>query len=279
MGREHTVPGPHRPGPVTDSEDAGPPASRSPDVRAEVEGTPSVPSPTTADTSYAAGALGTGIEVLFTTSERALQWAWRVLQLARGVVEATPRGDAFIREARASVVDFLDHIPPHVRRSVEEVLVFCNLWQAVGVRLRRRGGFPAGDDTAWRQLCEDVELLQRAAQARLGTAAALEQGLLKDLGHLRALALSCGDSANEVTVGMEVFTRCIVELMAVASAVRRAWEAAAHELAESAAWLRAGDPAFSAWLAEHLVAAEPAWERTQKVARWLHDVGAFAGQP
>ncbi|MFB1481906.1 hypothetical protein [Corallococcus sp. RDP092CA] len=279
MGREHTVPGPREPGPGTDGEDAGPRAARPPEARAGDAGPASVPSPTTADTSYAAGALGTGVEVLFTTSERALQWAWRVLQLARGVVENSPKGDAYLREARASVVDFLDHIPPHVRRGVDEVLVFCNLWQAVGVRLRRLGGFPAGDDVAFHQLCEDVELLQRAAQARLGTAAALEQGLLKDLGHLRALALSCGDTANEVTVGMEVFTRCIAELMAVASAMRRAWEATAHELAESAAWLRAGDPAFSAWLAEHLVAAEPAWERTQKIARWLRDVGAFAGQP
>ncbi|GMU08444.1 hypothetical protein [Corallococcus caeni] len=277
MVREHTVPGPHGPG--TDSEDAETLSPRATGVRAEAPGLPPIPSPTTADTSYAAGALGTGLEVLFTTSERALQWAWRVLQLARGVVDPTPKGDAFVREARACVVDFLDHIPPHVRRGVEEVLVFCNLWQAVGVRLRRRGDFPMGDDVAWRQLCEDVELLQRAAQARLGTAAALEQGLLKDLGRLRALALSCGDCANEVTVGMEVFTRCIAELMAVASAVRRAWEAAAGELAESSAWLRAGDPAFSAWLAEHLVAAEPAWERTQKIARWLRDVGAFAGQP
>ncbi|TSC32689.1 hypothetical protein [Corallococcus sp. Z5C101001] len=277
MGREHAAPGPKGPGAGTESEDAGA-SPRTPDVHAEA-GLPPIPSPTFADTSHAAGALGTGLEVLFTTSERALQWAWRVLQLARGVVDAGPRGDAFIRESRACVVDFLDHIPPHVRRGVEEVLVFCNLWQAVGARLRRRGSFAASDDHAWRQLSEDVELLQRAAQARLGTAAALEQGLLKDLGRLRALALSSGATANEVTVGMEVFTRCIAELMAVASAVRRAWEAAAGELAESAAWLRAGDPAFSEWLAEHLVDSEPAWERTQKIARWLRDVGAFAGQP
>ncbi|RYZ41746.1 MAG: hypothetical protein EOO71_10855 [Myxococcaceae bacterium] len=240
---------------------------------------PSIPSPTLADTSHAAGALGTGIEVLFTTSERALQWAWLVLQLARGVVDATPRGDAFLREARACAVDFLDHIPPHVRRSVEEVLVFGNLWQAVGVRLRRRGTFPQSDDEAWRQLSEDVELLQRAAQARLGTAAALEQGLLKDLGRLRALGLTVGSDATDLSTGVESFTRCIGELMAVASAVRRAWEAAAGELAESAAWLRAGDPAFSSWLADHLVASEPAWERTQATARWLRDVGALAGQP
>ncbi|MBE4751197.1 hypothetical protein G4177_23765 [Corallococcus sp. ZKHCc1 1396] len=247
-------------------------------MRAESD-LPSIPSPTLADTSHAAGALGTGIEVLFTTSERALQWAWLVLQLARGVVDANPRKDAFLREARACAVDFLDHIPPHVRRSVDEVLVFGNLWQAVVVRLRRRGPQPSRDDEAWRQLSEDVELLQRAAQARLGTAAALEQGLLKDLGRLRALLLSVGAEATELSTGVESFTRCLGELMAVASAVRRAWEAAAGELAESAAWLRAGDPAFSAWLAEHLVDSGPAWERTQATARWLRDVGALAGQP
>ncbi|WP_147444421.1 MULTISPECIES: hypothetical protein [Corallococcus] len=276
MGREHTGPGPHGSG--TDRDDEGTTSPRRPDVRSE-SGLPSIPSPTLADTSHAAGALSTGIEVLFTTSERALQWAWLVLQLARGVVDATPRGDAFLREARACVVDFLDHIPPHVRRGVEEVLVFGNLWQAVVVRLRRRGSFPQGDDEAWRQLTEDVELLQRAAQARLGTAAALEQGLLKDLGRLRALGLTVGTDATDLSTGVESFTRCIGELMAVASAVRRAWEAAAGELAESAAWLRAGDPAFSSWLADHLVDSGPAWERTQATARWLRDVGALAGQP
>ncbi|RKH46630.1 hypothetical protein [Corallococcus sicarius] len=276
MGREDTAPGPH--GSPRDSEDVGTTSPRTPEVRPS-SGLPSIPSPTLADTSHAAGALGTGLECLFTASERALQWAWRVLQLARGVVDAAPRGDAFLREARACVVDFLDHIPPHVRRSVDEVFVFGNLWQAVGVRLRRRGGFPVGDDEAWRHLSEDVELLQRAAQARLGTAAALEQGLLKDLGRLRALSLAGGSSTTELSTGVEAFTRCIAELMAFASAVRRAWESAAHELAESAAWLRAGDPAFSAWLAEHLVASAPAWERTQATARWLREVGAFAGQP
>jgi hypothetical protein len=279
MGREPTEPGLKAPGADSDGDDVGTPSPRTAGVRADPGAPTSAPSPTLADTSLAAGALGTGLEVLFTASERSLQWAWRVLQLARGVVDSTPRGDVFIREARACAVDFLDHIPPHVRRGVEEVLVYCNLWQAVGTRLRRPLAFHSSGDEAWRQLCEDVELLQRAAQARLGTASALEQGLLKDLGRLRALALTTGANATEVTVGVEVFIRYLSELMAASSAVRRAWDAAASELAESAAWLRAGDPAFSAWLAEHLVASVPAWERTQKVARWLRDVGAFAGQP
>ncbi|RJS27234.1 hypothetical protein DRW03_02355 [Corallococcus sp. H22C18031201] len=255
------------------------PPSREPSPDAPREPTAEAASPALADGSHVAGALAVSVEALFRASERALQWAWRVLQLARANTEPPAPGARDIpAEARASVLEFLDHIPPHVRRGVVELLGFCNLWQAVCARLSRVP-VRAGDEASWRQLGEDVQLLQRAAQARLGTAFALEQGLLMHLGRLRELCRAEGAASAELRASIESFTRGVSEVMASSSAVRRAWESTAEELSESASWLGAGDPAFIAWLAEHLMTLEPAWRQAHASARWLQEVGGLAGHP
>ncbi|WNZ64394.1 hypothetical protein QEG98_12370 [Myxococcus sp. MxC21-1] len=64
-----------------------------------------------------------------------------------------------------------------------ELLGYSSLWQAVCTRLGR----PVARSTEELQheLGEDLQVLLHGAQARLGTAAALEQGLLVHLGRLR----------------------------------------------------------------------------------------------
>ncbi|MFP2912638.1 hypothetical protein ACLESD_48040, partial [Pyxidicoccus sp. 3LFB2] len=78
------------------------------------------------DTSHA-GSLSSSCEALFRSTERALDWAWRLLQLTKAGSEAGP----LVGAARTCALDFLDRVPPHVRRGVAELLGYSNLWQAV----------------------------------------------------------------------------------------------------------------------------------------------------
>src|SRR5215217_5755168 len=194
-----------------------------------------------------AGALSSSCEALFRCTEQALPWAWKLLQLAKGP-------GALSAEARGAALEFLDRIPPHVRRGVSELLAFSNLWQAVCTRLGR-------------------------PQARLGTTAALEHGLLLHLGRLRESRGMDPTAALELRAALDAFTHSVTQVMAAASAYRRAWEAAQAELSESAEWLGAGDPGFCAWLAEHLAASVPAWREAQASSRLLQELGALSGPP
>ncbi|QSQ18808.1 hypothetical protein JY651_25975 [Pyxidicoccus parkwayensis] len=224
------------------------------------------------DTSHA-GALGVGCETLFRSTEQALQWAWRLLQLTKGGPEVGP----LVNAARTCALDFLDRVPPHVRRSVAELLGYSNLWQAVCTRLGR----PVARSTEelQRELGEDLQLLLRGAQARLGTAAALEQGLLVHVGRLREARASGPGAPLELRAVLDAFTHAVSEVMAAASAYRRAWEATESELSESAGWLGAGDPGFCAWLVEHLAGTVFAWRQTHAAVRLLRELGALSGQP
>ncbi len=217
-----------------------------------------------------AGALSASCEALFRSTEQALPWAWKLLQLAKG-------SGALAVEARGAALEFLDRIPPHVRRGVSELLAYSNLWQAVCTRLGR----PVARSTEelLRELNEDLQLLLRGAQARLGTTAALEQGLLLHLGRLRESRGKEPSAALELRAALDAFTHAVTQVMSSASAYRRAWEAAQAELTESAEWLGAGDPGFCAWLAEHLSASVPAWREAHASSRLLQELGALSGPP
>ncbi|MFY2562986.1 hypothetical protein ACN469_35660 [Corallococcus terminator] len=217
-----------------------------------------------------AGALSASCEALFRCTEQALPWAWKLLQLAKGA-------GVLSAEARGAALEFLDRIPPHVRRGVSELLAFSNLWQAVCTRLGR----PVARSTEelLRELNGDLQLLLRGAQARLGTTAALEQGLLLHLGRLRESRGMEPSAALELRAALDAFTHSVTQVMAAASAYRRAWEATQAELSESAEWLGAGDPGFCAWLAEHLSASVPAWRDAHASSRLLQELGALSGPP
>ncbi|NMO23578.1 hypothetical protein HPC49_53445 [Pyxidicoccus fallax] len=235
------------------------------------ERTPS-PGPALVDASHA-GTLSAGCEGLFRSTERALQWAWRLLQLTKG----GPEAGVLVNAARASAIEFLDRIPPHVRRSVAELLGYSSLWEAVCTRLGRPQA--RSHEELLRELGEDLQLLLRGAQARLGTAAALEQGVLVHVGRLREARASEPGAPLELRAVLDAFTHALSEVMAAASAYRRAWEAAEAELSESAAWLGAGDPGFCAWLVEHLSGTVAAWRQAHASARMLRELGALAGPP
>lgn len=224
------------------------------------------------DTSHA-GALGAGCESLFRSTENALQWAWRLLQLTKSGPEAGP----LVNAARTCALDFLDRVPPHVRRSVAELLGYSNLWQAVCTRLGRP--VARSNEELLRELGEDLQLLLRGAQARLGTAAALEQGLMVHVGRLRGSRGSEPGAPLELRAVLDAFTHAVSEVMAAASAYRRAWESTEAELSEWSAWLGAGDPGFCTWLAEHLADTVIAWRQTHAAVRLLRELGALAGQP
>ncbi|QSQ16889.1 hypothetical protein [Myxococcus landrumensis] len=226
------------------------------------------PAPLT-DGSHA-GALSASCEALFRSTEQALPWAWKLLQLGKGpgVLPA---------EARGAALEFLDRIPPHVRRGVSELLAYSNLWQAVCTRLGR----PVARSTEelLRELNGDLQLLLRGAQARLGTTAALEQGLLLHLGRLREARGKEPTAGLELRATLDAFTHSVMQVMSAASAYRRAWEAAEAELSESSEWLGAGDPGFCTWLAEHLSASVPAWREAHTASRLLQELGALSGPP
>ncbi len=237
---------------------------------------PEPPSPVLAsssvDTSHA-GALSTGCEGLFRSTERALDWAWRLLQLTKGGTDSGP----LAATARTCALDFLDRVPPHVRRSVAELLGYSNLWQAVCTRLGRP--VARSHEELMQEIGADLQLLLRGAQARLGTAAALEQGLLVHVGRLRESRGTEPGAPLELRAALDAFTHGVSEVMAAASAYRRAWESAEAELSEWAAWLGAGDPGFCAWLAEHLSGTVFAWRQAHASVRLLRELGALAGQP
>lgn len=233
---------------------------------------PAVASSPFVDTSHA-GTLGVGCEGLFRSTEQALQWAWRLLQLTKAGTDAGP----LVAEARACALDFLDRVPPHVRRSVAELLGYSNLWQAVCTRLGRP--VARSNEELLREIGEDLQLLLRGAQARLGTASALEQGLLVHVGRLRESRGSGPGAPLELRAVLDAFTHGVSEVFAAASAYRRAWESTEAELSEWAAWLGAGDPGFCAWLAEHLSGTVFAWRQTHASVRLLSELGALAGQP
>ncbi|MCE9666518.1 hypothetical protein LY474_01720 [Myxococcus stipitatus] len=239
-------------------------------VRKEVTGTETAPeeTPAAAKEGSHAGALSATCEALFRATEEVLPWAWKLLQLAKG-------SGALSGAARGASLEFLDRIPPHVRRGVSELQAFSNLWQAVCTRLGR----PVARSTEelQRELSEDLQLLLRGAQARLGTTAALEQGLLLHVGRLRESRGMEPGAALELRAALDAFTHAVTQVMTSASAYRRAWEVAEAELAESAAWLGAGDPGFCAWLAEHLAASVPAWREAQASSRLLQELGALSG--
>ncbi|MCP3144633.1 hypothetical protein [Pyxidicoccus xibeiensis] len=224
------------------------------------------------DASHA-GTLSAGCEALFRSTDTALQWAWRVLQLTKAGADAGTLASA----ARLRALDFLDRIPPHVRRSVAELLGYSNLWQAVCTRLGRP--VARSHEELLRELGEDLQLLLRGAQARLGTAAALEQGLLVHVGRLRESRAGEPGAPLELRAAVDAFTHAVSEVMAAASAYRRAWEAAEAELGESAAWLNAGDPGFVTWLAEHLASTVFPWRQAHAAVRLLRELGALSGQP
>lgn len=236
----------------------------SPDPRAPQQ------SPAASREGSHAGALSASCEALFRSTEQALPWAWKLLQVGKGpgVLPA---------EARGAALEFLDRIPPHVRRGVSELLAYSNLWQAVCTRLGR----PVARSTEelLRELNADLQLLLRGAQARLGTTAALEQGLLLHLGRLREARGKEPSAGLELRATLDAFTHSVTQVMAAASAYRRAWEAAEAELTESAEWLGAGDPGFCAWLAEHLSASVPAWREAHAASRLLQELGALSGPP
>lgn len=240
------------------------PAPASPEAR---------PEPSALGDAGHAGTLCVGGEALFRATEQSLQWAWEVLRRAKGPAEA----GSLVGVARMSALEFLDRIPPHVRRGVAELLAYSNLWQAVCTRLGRP--VARSHEELQRELGEDLQLLLRGAQARLGTAAALEQGLLLHVGRLRESRVQEPGAPLELRAGLDAFTHSVTELMAAASAYRRAWEATQAELAESAAWLGAGDPGFCAWLVEHLSGTVPAWQKAHASLRLLRELGALAGQP
>jgi hypothetical protein len=245
--------------------------------RAEPSPTPVTPTPAViaspfVDTSHA-GALGVGCEALFRSTEQSLQWAWRLLQLTKGGSDAGP----LVNAARTCALDFLDRVPPHVRRSVAELLGYSNLWQAVCTRLGRP--VARSNEELLRELGEDLQLLLRGAQARLGTAAALEQGLLVHVGRLRESRGSEPGAPLELRAVLDAFTHAVSEVMAAASAYRRAWESTEAELAEWAEWLGAGDPGFCAWLAEHLAGTVFPWRQTHAAVRLLRELGELSGQP
>lgn len=220
-----------------------------------------------------AGTLCSGGEALFRATGQSLQWAWRVLRLTRGGSEA----GRLAGEARTATLEFLDRVPPHVRRGVVELQGYSNLWQAVCTRLGRP--VARTHEELMRELGEDLQLLLRGAQARLGTAAALEQGLLVHVGRLREARGQAPGAPLEPRAALDAFTHSVAELRAAASAYRRAWEATQAELAESAAWLEAGDPGFCAWLVEHLSGTVPAWQQAHVTVRMLSELGALAAQP
>lgn len=228
--------------------------------------------PALVDASHA-GALSASCEGLFRSTERALQWAWRLLQLTTGGSEV----GALVGAARTSAIEFLDRIPPHVRRSVVELLGYGNLWEAVCTRLGRPR--TRTHEELMRELGEDLQLLLRGAQARLGTAAALEQGLLVHVGRLREVRAREPGAPLELRAVLDAFTHALSEVMAATSAYRRAWEAAESELSESAGWLGAGDPGFCAWLAEHLSGTVFAWRQANASVRLLRELGALSGPP
>jgi hypothetical protein len=219
-----------------------------------------------------AGTLCTGGEALFRATEQSLQWAWRVLRLTRG----GPEAGRLAAEARAATVEFLDHIPPHVRRGVAELVAYSNLWQAVCTRLGRP--VARTHEELMRELGGDLQLLLRGAQARLGTASALAQGLLVHVGRLREARRLEPGAPLELRAALDAFTHSVTVLRAAASAYCRAWEATQAELAESAAWLEAGDPGFCAWLVEHLSGTVPAWREAHASVRMLSELGTLAGQ-
>lgn len=253
------------------SDTAAPRAASRPEPEPEPE-SPPAPGPALMDASLA-GALGTGCEGLFRATERALQWAWRLLQLTKG----GPEAGALVNAARTCALEFLDRIPPHVRRGVVELLGYSHLWEAVCTRLGRP--VARSHEELMRELGEDLQLLLRGAQARLGTAAALEQGLLVHVGRLRESRASEPAAPLELRAVLDAFTHAVSEVMAAASAYRRAWEAAESELSESAAWLGAGDPGFCTWLAEHLFSTVFAWRQTHATVRLLRELGALSVQP
>jgi hypothetical protein len=246
------------------------------DAHAPGLGTPGLaprPEPSALVDAGHAGALRAGGEALFRATEQSLHWAWRVLRLTRGGPEAGPLAAV----ARPATREFLDRIPPHVRRGVAELLAYSTLWQAVCTRLGRP--VARTHEELMRELSGDLQLLLRGAQARLGTASALEQGLLVHLGRLReARSLEPG-APLELKAAVDAFTHAVTALRAAASAYRRAWEATGAELAESAAWLEAGDPGFCAWLVEHLSGTVPAWQKAHASVRVFTELGALAGQP
>lgn len=84
------------------------------------------------DASHA-GTLSAGCEALFRSTETTLQWAWRVLKCAK----AGPGAGPLATSARQCALEFLDRVPPHVRRGVAELLGYSSLWQAVCTRLGR----------------------------------------------------------------------------------------------------------------------------------------------
>jgi hypothetical protein len=220
-----------------------------------------------------AGTLCVGGGALFRATEQSIHWAWRVLQLTRGYPEA----GSLAAVARSAALEFLDRIPPHVRRGVSELLAYSTLWQAVCTRLGRP--VARSHEELMRELGGDLQLLMRGAQARLGTAFALEQGLLVHVGRLREARTLEPDAPLALKAAVDAFTHSVTALRASASAYRRAWEATEAELAESAAWLEAGDPGFCAWLVEHLSSTVPAWEKAHASVRVFTELGALAGQP
>ncbi|MBZ4421928.1 hypothetical protein [Myxococcus sp. RHSTA-1-4] len=243
--------------------------------RPEPEASPapvSAPGSSLIDASLA-GSLSASCEALFRSTERALQWAWKLLQLTKSGPDAGP----LVSAARLSAIDFLDRIPPHVRRSVVELLGYSSLWEAICTRLGRPQA--RSQEELLRELGEDLQLLLRGAQARLGTSAALEQGLLVHMGRLREARASEPGAPLELRAMLDAFTHAVSEVMAAASAHRRAWEAAEGELSESAAWLGAGDPGFCSWLAEHLSGTVFAWRLAHSTVRLLRELGELSGQP
>ncbi|QDE89298.1 hypothetical protein BHS06_10215 [Myxococcus xanthus] len=221
------------------------------------------------DASHA-GTLSAGCEALFRSTETTLQWAWRVLKYAK----AGPGAGPLATSARQCALEFLDRVPPHVRRGVAELLGYSSLWQAVCTRLGR----PVARSTEELQheLGEDLQVLLHGAQARLGTAAALEQGLLVHLGRLRDSRRGEPGAPLELRAALDAFTHSLSELMTAASAYRRAWEAAETELSESAAWLGAGDPGFCSWMADHLSETVFAWRNAQASVRMLRELGELS---
>ena len=243
--------------------------------RAESEPSSPVPpaaGPALMDASHA-GTLSAGCEGLYRSTEHALQWAWRLLQLTKG----GPEAGALVNTARTCALEFLDRIPPHVRRGVVELLGYSNLWEAVCTRLGRP--VTRSHEELMRELGEDLQLLLRGAQARLGTAAALEQGLLVHVGRLRESRASEPSAPLELRAVLDAFTHAVSGMMAAASAYRRAWEATEAELSESAAWLGAGDPGFCTWLAEHLSGTVFAWRQAHASIRLLRELSVLSGQP
>jgi hypothetical protein len=223
------------------------------------------------DTSHA-GALCTDCEGLFRSTERAAEWAWRLLRLTKGGSGA----GALVNVARTCALDFLDRVPPLVRRGVTELLGYSTLWQAVCTRLGRPAARP--HEELLRELGADLQLLLRNAQSRLGTAAALEQGLLVHVGRLRESRGTEPGAPLALRAALEGFTHAVSEVLRAASAYRRAWESAEGELSEWSAWLSAEDPGFCAWLAEHLSDTVFAWRQTHAAVRLLRELGALAGQ-